>query len=377
MANLVVYRGIVASQNARCMKNDVNNTESKDKMDRIYGCLGKGMFWSIICVFGLAALGAIFGNDEDDESSSSSSSSYVEFASGDDTDADGKPAIPFSNPANPKSKTAPNPYAELEHLTGMADVKEQVITFANFIRVQKEREAKGLKSPDISYHCVFTGNPGTGKTTVARILAAIYRDLGVVSKGHLVETDRSGLIGEYVGTTAPKVNHLCDSAYGGVLFIDEAYALCTGSQQDYGPEAIATLLKRMEDDRDNLVVIVAGYPAEMETFLESNPGLRSRFNNYIDFPDFTAEELYTMFLSRAADYDYRLTDEAQSFVCSHMISKVAENNRNFGNARYVRNLFEKCITAHSNRVAKMKNHTTDDLSLMKKEDIEAALKAKK
>ena len=163
-----------------------------------------------------------------------------------------------------------DPYEELNSLIGLESVKEEVTSLANFVRVQKQRQANGLKTASISYHCVFTGNPGTGKTTVARILARIYKDLGIVKKGHLVETDRSGLIAEYVGQTAVKTNAVVDSALNGVLFIDEAYALLDG-KGGYGDEAIATLLKRMEDNRDSLVVIVAGYTDEMQRFVDSNP----------------------------------------------------------------------------------------------------------
>lgn len=343
--------------------------EENGFMQRLFGCLGKGMFGIIILVVVLAVIGLVTEKDDD----KSDKKSDMEVASDIHVEDIGKKLDVTHHDEKKKSNTIEDPFAELARQTGMEEVKGQVITFANFIRIQKEREAKGLKSPNISYHCVFTGNPGTGKTTVARILAAIYRDLGVVSKGHLVETDRSGLIAEYVGQTAPKVNHMCDSARGGVLFIDEAYALCTGDHQDYGDEAIATLLKRMEDDRDDLVVIVAGYPDEMGAFLASNPGMQSRFNNYIHFPDFTPEELLTIFVNRASDYDYKLTDEARAYAAQHFKDKVAEGNRNFGNARYVRNLFEKCITAQSNRLARKHKLNTEDLTIIERADIAACV----
>ena len=190
-----------------------------------------------------------------------------------------------------------DPYKELDELIGLEQVKEEVHSLANFVKIQKQREKKGLKIPKMSLHLVFTGSPGTGKTTVARIVARIYKDLGVLKKGHTVETDRSGLVANYVGQTATKTNAIVDSALNGVLFIDEAYALVptANKNNDYGQEAISTLLKRMEDDRDRLVVIVAGYTNEMKRFIDSNPGLQSRFNRYINFPDYTSGELCDIF----------------------------------------------------------------------------------
>lgn len=278
---------------------------------------------------------------------------------------------------NPNADAAPvateptDPYKELSELIGLDSVKSQVNTMANFIRICNERRKSGLKTPNISYHCVFTGNPGTGKTTVARIMAGIYKDLGVVTKGHLVETDRSGLIAEYVGQTAVKTNAIIDSALGGVLFIDEAYALVQGGE-DYGNEAIATLLKRMEDNRDNLVVIVAGYPDEMHKFINANPGLKSRFNNYIDFQDYNADELTRIFETYVRKYNYTLTSEARDFVYKNMKTQIARHDRNFGNARYARNLFEKSIQVQANRLAADKDRKTEDLSVITVDDIKKA-----
>lgn len=266
-----------------------------------------------------------------------------------------------------------DPYEELNSLIGLESVKEEVTSLANFVRVQKQRQANGLKTASISYHCVFTGNPGTGKTTVARILARIYKDLGIVKKGHLVETDRSGLIAEYVGQTAVKTNAVVDSALNGVLFIDEAYALLDG-KGGYGDEAIATLLKRMEDNRDSLVVIVAGYTNEMQRFVDSNPGLKSRFTRYINFPDYSSQELFDIFMSRMNKYSYKFDPDAEKFLRQNLAETVAHKTRNFGNGRYVRNLFEKTITNQANRLGKKKDATPEELSQITLSDISDACK---
>ncbi|MBO4849710.1 MAG: AAA family ATPase [Prevotella sp.] len=268
-----------------------------------------------------------------------------------------------------------DPYQELDELIGLQSVKEEVKSLANFVKVQKMREKKGLKTPKLSYHLVFTGSPGTGKTTVARIVAKIYKDLGILKKGHLVETDRSGLIGEYVGQTAPRVNQICDSALNGVLFIDEAYAITQSDKgADYGAEAVATLLKRMEDDRDRLVVIVAGYTNEMKHFIESNPGLQSRFNKYINFPDYTPAELYDIFRLYLKKNEYTITKEAANYLMNQLEYVVKNKTRNFGNARYVRNVFEKTIQCQADRLSEMKNVSEDQLVEITLADIKAGMK---
>lgn len=255
-----------------------------------------------------------------------------------------------------KSEAKPEPpkrpaMEQLQELIGLETVKEEVTRLSNFIKIQRQRSAAGLKQTPISYHCVFTGNPGTGKTTVARILADIYREMGILEKGQLVETDRSGLVGEYVGQTAVKTNKIIDSALDGVLFIDEAYSLVQGSQNDFGGEAIATLLKRMEDDRKRLVVILAGYNDEMKDFIDSNPGLQSRFNRYIHFDDYDTEALMQIFRMNISRHDYVLTPEADARAREVIDDAVRHKDKNFGNARYVRNLFEKTLENQAGRLA--------------------------
>lgn len=270
---------------------------------------------------------------------------------------------------NQEQDTVESPYDTLENLIGLSSVKEEITKLANFIKIQQVRESKGLKTPDISYHCVFTGNPGTGKTTVARIMAGIYKDLGILKKGHLVETDRSGLVAEYVGQTAVKTNKIIDSALDGVLFIDEAYSLVQGAKEDFGQEAISTLLKRMEDDRNRLVVILAGYGSEMKTFIDSNPGLQSRFNRYIHFPDYTADELKRIFLLNAKKNQYTLDEEALLVLEKMMYSAVEHKDKNFGNARFVRNIFEESIQNQAMRLSSQPTITEEVLSKLEANDL--------
>lgn len=257
----------------------------------------------------------------------------------------------------------------LDGLIGLEYVKNEVRQLTSFIEIQRKRKARGMKVAPVTYHCVFTGNPGTGKTTVARILADIFRELGVVKKGHLVETDRSGLVAEYVGQTAVKTNKVIDTAIDGVLFVDEAYTLVQGGDRDYGGEAIATLLKRMEDDRDRLVVVLAGYTNEMKQFINSNPGLQSRFSRYIEFPDYTATELAKIFLINAEKNQYTCDKDVQASIVNVMEMAVRSKDANFGNARYVRNLFEKAIQRQAVRLSTVAPITTEMLSELTLHDL--------
>ncbi len=239
---------------------------------------------------------------------------------------------------------------ELDELVGIGSVKDKVRQTANFARLQQTRIARGLKPIATSYHSVYTGNPGTGKTTVARLMGQIYQALGVLKKGHLVECDRATLVAEYVGQTAVKTNQVIDRALDGILFIDEAYTLAK-QQQDFGQEAIDTLLKRMEDNRDRLIVIVAGYPEEMETFIDSNPGLHSRFNRFIEFPDYSPQELCRIFSLFCRKNDLRLTPDLKERLLHHFHRLHDGRDPHFGNARLVRNCFEQVVSAQANRLA--------------------------
>jgi len=259
---------------------------------------------------------------------------------------------------------------QLNELTGLSSVKEDLNSLINLLKVHKIRAERHMPQTSISLHMVFSGNPGTGKTTVARMLGKIYKAVGVLSKGHLVEVDRSGLVSGYVGQTAMKTKTVIENALGGVLFIDEAYALTanTGSN-DFGMEAVNTLLKAMEDHRDNLIVIVAGYTDLMQEFLESNPGLRSRFNKQIVFDDYSPEELLSIFTGMCEKAFFRLTEQASACALAFFENRVNQHSAGFANGRDVRNYFEKALTNQANRLAAMLSVTDEDLMTITEEDV--------
>lgn len=258
--------------------------------------------------------------------------------------------------------------AQLNDLVGLDSVKKDVNSLINLLKVRKIREQRGIKQPVMSLHLVFYGNPGTGKTTVARLLSKIYHKMGILSKGQLVEVDRSGLVGGYVGQTAIKTKDVIDKALGGILFIDEAYTLASESGNDYGQEAIDTLLKAMEDHRDDFIVIVAGYPNQMATFLASNPGLKSRFNKYLEFEDYEPAELLEMLDKMCAQYGVELTDEARDYAINLFQTTCTNRPDDFANGRAVRNFFEDALTAQANRLA-AENDFDEGLSIIKAVDL--------
>jgi SpoVK/Ycf46/Vps4 family AAA+-type ATPase len=257
--------------------------------------------------------------------------------------------------------------AELDELVGMVEVKREVKLVANLIKVENLRRARNLPVLDQSRHLIFTGNPGTGKTTVARLLAQIYRTLGVVAKGHLVETDRSQLVAGFVGQTAIRVREVFDTADEGVLLIDEAYALVRGGERDFGREAIDTVVKLVEDRRGSIVVIAAGYPDEMADFVAANPGLRSRFPKTIAFPDYSDDELWQIFASLGRKAGYVCTGEAEAVVRAAFAAEP--RTKGFGNGRLARNLFEASVANQASRVVAIEDPTDDELQSLTAEDI--------
>lgn len=256
---------------------------------------------------------------------------------------------------------------DVNTLIGLNNVKQEISNLVNLLLVYRYRADRGLKNPPLAMHFVFTGNPGTGKTTIARRIAEIYKELGLITTGQLVEVDRSALVAGYVGQTSEKVNEVVNRAMGGVLFIDEAYSLVSNSENDFGQEAIDILLKKIEDNREKFVTIVAGYPKEMEEFLNSNPGLRSRFNKSIHFEDYSIEELYMIFEKMCGEYDYNVKETAKPVLINKLEGMI--NKPNFANARDVRNYFEQVVNRQANRVMRMGISDGEQLQIIAEDDL--------
>lgn len=272
---------------------------------------------------------------------------------------------------NDKPEKVEDIIKDLDNMIGLESVKQEVHNLVNLLKVRKLREDRGFKQPSIAMHLVFVGNPGTGKTTVARKLAKIYKCLGILEKGHLIETDRSGMIAGYMGQTTEKVTELIDSALGGILFIDEAYALINNKQEgDFGQEAIDTLLKQMEDRRGEFIVIVAGYPEPMEKFLDANPGLRSRFNKFITFDDYNITELFSIFEGICKENDYTFDEEVKDKVLLDIGNMLANKNANFANAREIRTYFENVVNRQANRIVEKGITDSQELLSIRVEDLE-------
>ena len=260
---------------------------------------------------------------------------------------------------------------ELADYIGLSVIKKEVQSLINLVTVQKLRVQNDLPVEELSLHMVFSGNPGTGKTMIARLMSRIYKSLGILSKGQLVEVDRGGMVAGYVGQTAIKTGEIIQKALGGVLFVDEAYALTDHGENDYGQEAVDTLLKAMEDHRDDLVVIVAGYTELMEEFIHSNPGLESRFNRFMHFPDYTVEEMLAIFDMRCKKSGYELEADARDLL-KGLLALFSLDNKGFGNARGVRNLFERAVSAQANRLASMTDITREQLMCLTSDDLREA-----
>ena len=288
------------------------------------------------------------------------------ISTGLDSHDPGKKAAVSSEP-----KSLDDLLVEINGLIGLENIKQEVAGLVNLLRVQQMRDEAGLTSLETSNHMVFYGNPGTGKTTIARKVGQIFKQLGILSKGHLIETDRTGLVAGYLGQTAIKTREVLDNANGGILFIDEAYTLCQDNSQDqYGQEATDTILKYMEDNRGDIVVIVAGYNNEMVRFINSNPGLKSRFNKYFRFSDYSAEELYEIFKDMATKAQYTLDAGCQEKLKKYLFEVHSNKGENFGNGRTVRNLFERCVANQANRIIALANPSLHEIMQLTAGDIQ-------
>jgi SpoVK/Ycf46/Vps4 family AAA+-type ATPase len=280
------------------------------------------------------------------------------------------PDVSINTDGIPDDDTLEKVLAELQAMIGLEEVKKDINDLVNLIKVQKIREQQGLKNPDASLHIVFLGPPGTGKTSVARLLGRIYKHLGMLDKGHLLETDREGMVAGYVGQTAIKVDEIVERSIEGVLFIDEAYSLSQDVMgNDFGKEAIDSLVKRMEDNRKNLAVIMAGYTEPMKALIESNPGLRSRFNRYFKFDHFTPEQLLEIFKTFCTKSDFVIDNTATEKLHDTFVMLYEKRDEGFGNARVVRNLFEKCVQTHANRIVSIPDQTPQILKTLTEADI--------
>lgn len=270
-------------------------------------------------------------------------------------------------PDLPPARSIGELMAELDQLVGLQTVKDEIARLTSLLQIQALRKDRGLPTIETSHHLIFTGNPGTGKTTVARLLSGIYRAVGVVSKGQLIETDRSNLVAGFVGQTATKTMAVLQSSLGGMLLIDEAYSLARGGSDDFGREAIDTLVKFMEDHRDDIGIVAAGYPTEMQEFVDTNPGLKSRFTKTINFADYSDDELIRIFDNLGEKNHYSLTEDARTKLRAVLVA--TSRDRGFGNARLIRNLFEEAVGRQAQRLASWEEPTDEQLTTLIADDL--------